>query len=139
MEKSEEILKDTIISVNKGTIRRLAVYAFHYKYRIILAILILILAVGTELIGPFISKTIIDKHLSLIGSDAFEFKPIFVLLGVYILVLIVASRMNMATNMPLICTRLTTNVAIKLIYKSRMDSVSLAIRLTKAPIGVLSK
>lgn len=54
--------------------RRLLNYALIYKYRIMLAILLLCLAVGAELAGPFIAKTIIDKHIIGIQKPWHEMK-----------------------------------------------------------------
>ncbi len=47
-----------------STARRLISYALVYKFKIIGALLILCCAVGAELGGPYITKTIIDQHLS---------------------------------------------------------------------------
>ena len=48
----------------QSTTSRLLAYALVYKFRIIGSMLILCCAVGAELGGPFITKTIIDKHLT---------------------------------------------------------------------------
>jgi ATP-binding cassette subfamily B multidrug efflux pump len=47
----------------KSIVRRLLSYALLYKYRILLALVLLCVAVGAELTGPFIAKTIIDRHI----------------------------------------------------------------------------
>ncbi|WP_420819423.1 ABC transporter ATP-binding protein [Paenibacillus thalictri] len=39
-------------------------YALHYKKTMILALIMLALAIGTELTGPFIAKRIIDDHVA---------------------------------------------------------------------------
>lgn len=44
-------------------VKRLFSYALLYKYRILLALVLLCAAVGAELSGPFIAKTIIDRHI----------------------------------------------------------------------------
>ncbi|PZE19774.1 ABC transporter ATP-binding protein [Paenibacillus xerothermodurans] len=44
--------------------RRLLAYAMLYKTRIAAALLVLCCAVAAELAGPYIAKTIIDKHIS---------------------------------------------------------------------------
>jgi ATP-binding cassette subfamily B protein len=44
--------------------RRLAVYVSKYKGRIAVAMLLLIASVGAQLVGPFIAKTIIDRHIT---------------------------------------------------------------------------
>ncbi|NOU93581.1 ATP-binding cassette domain-containing protein [Paenibacillus sp. LMG 31456] len=52
--------------------RRLAAYAMLYKFRIAAALLVLCCAVGAELAGPFIAKTIIDKHISSVQLPWYE-------------------------------------------------------------------
>src|SRR5690554_7125621 len=96
MEQSQEILQDKVIHKNKGTIRRLFQYALHFKFRILAAILVLIMAVGTELLGPIITKIVIDDHLSLIGTDAFDLQPIYYLVGLYVVILIGAAFLHFA-------------------------------------------
>ncbi|EPY10482.1 ABC transporter ATP-binding protein [Paenibacillus alvei] len=52
--------------------RRLWRYALKYKGTFILALLMLALAVAAELSGPFIAKTIIDKHILGIEKPYYE-------------------------------------------------------------------
>lgn len=47
-----------------ATIRRLLAYAFLYKKQLLVALIMLSVAVGTDLAGPFIAKRIIDVHIS---------------------------------------------------------------------------
>lgn len=56
----------------KSVGKRLLSYALLYKYRISLSILLLCVAVGAELAGPFIAKTIIDKHIIGIQKTWYE-------------------------------------------------------------------
>ncbi|WP_374701687.1 ABC transporter ATP-binding protein [Paenibacillus tyrfis] len=58
---------ETNESSGKPILRRLLGYALLFKYRIALALLVLCFAVGAELAGPFIAKTIIDRHIGAIG------------------------------------------------------------------------
>ena len=74
------------------TTRRLISYALVYKFRIIGALLILCCAVGAELGGPYITKTIIDKHL-VRRCDA-KLAPVLRLLGLYMGLLLIASVCN---------------------------------------------
>ncbi|MFK7693472.1 ABC transporter ATP-binding protein [Paenibacillus sp. HJGM_3] len=55
--------------------RRLTAYAMLYKGRISLALLILLVAVGTQLAGPYIAKIIIDKHILAIEQPWYETNP----------------------------------------------------------------
>lgn len=55
-------------------VRRLASYALIYKVRIMAALLVLCCAVGAELGGPYIAKTIIDKHISSVQLPWYEAK-----------------------------------------------------------------
>ena len=43
--------------------KRLFQYALHYKKNFILGLLMLTVAIGAELTGPFIAKTMIDDHI----------------------------------------------------------------------------
>ncbi len=52
--------------------RRLFQYALLYKRTIILALIMLTFAVAAELTGPFIAKTIIDKHILGIEKSWYE-------------------------------------------------------------------
>ncbi|MBP1157582.1 MULTISPECIES: ABC transporter ATP-binding protein [unclassified Paenibacillus] len=52
--------------------RRLFGYAMLFKYRIAAALLVLCCAVGAELAGPFIAKTIIDRHIGSIQLPWYE-------------------------------------------------------------------
>ncbi|TMV45957.1 ABC transporter ATP-binding protein [Paenibacillus mesophilus] len=59
--------------VNKQKVtRRLFRYAMLYKARIIVALLLLVAAVGTQLAGPYIAKEIIDDHLLAIERTWYE-------------------------------------------------------------------
>jgi ATP-binding cassette subfamily B multidrug efflux pump len=52
--------------------KRLTAYAMLYKFRIAAALLVLCCAVGAELAGPYIAKTIIDKHISSVQLPWYE-------------------------------------------------------------------
>jgi ATP-binding cassette subfamily B multidrug efflux pump len=96
----------------QSTARRLFQYALVYKFRIIGALLILCCAVGAELGGPFIIKTIIDKHLSVEGS---ELAPVLWLIALYMGLLLVASIGNFSQSYILQST------ALQIIKNMRMD------------------
>lgn len=96
----------------QSTARRLFAYALVYKYRIISALLILCCAVGAELGGPFIIKTIIDKHLAVEGNDL---KPVLGLLALYLGLLLAASIGNFSQSYILQST------ALQIIKNMRMD------------------
>ncbi|OXM84907.1 ABC transporter ATP-binding protein [Paenibacillus rigui] len=59
-------------STKSSVIRRLTRYALLYKLRIAAALLVLCCAVGAELAGPYIAKTIIDKHISSVQLPWYE-------------------------------------------------------------------
>ncbi|RKN83891.1 ABC transporter ATP-binding protein [Paenibacillus ginsengarvi] len=46
------------------TLGRLTKYALHYKTHLLLALLMLAVAVGTELAGPLVAKRLIDVHIT---------------------------------------------------------------------------
>ena len=96
----------------QSTARRLLAYALVYKFRIIGALLILCCAVGAELGGPFIIKTIIDKHLAVDGSDLV---PVLWLLALYMGLLLAASIGNFSQSYILQST------ALQIIKNMRMD------------------
>ena len=54
--------------------KRLFQYALHYKKPILLALLLLLLAVGVELVGPFIAKRMIDTNIIGIEKPWYETK-----------------------------------------------------------------
>lgn len=91
---------------------RLWRYALAYKYRIIGALLVLCCAVGAELGGPFIAKTIIDGHLT---SGERELGPVLGLLGLYIGLLLAAGVCNFIQSYTLQST------ALQIIKNMRMD------------------
>jgi ATP-binding cassette subfamily B multidrug efflux pump len=92
--------------------KRLLNYALVYKFRIIGALLVLCCAVGAELGGPFIIKTIIDKYLT---AGNHELKPVFLLIGLYIALLVTASICNFVQAYTLQST------ALRIIKNMRMD------------------
>jgi ATP-binding cassette subfamily B multidrug efflux pump len=96
----------------RPVMRRLLNYALVYKFRIIGALLILCCAVGSELGGPFITKTIIDKHLS--GPNP-EWLPVLKLIALYIGLLLTASVCNFIQAFTLQST------ALQIIKNMRMD------------------
>jgi ATP-binding cassette subfamily B multidrug efflux pump len=95
-----------------STSRRLLSYALLYKYRIIGSLLVLCLAVGAELGGPYIIKTIIDKHLSIKTG---EMMPVLTLLALYISLIAVAGVSNFTQAYTLQST------ALRIIKNMRMD------------------
>ncbi|RED58107.1 ABC transporter ATP-binding protein [Cohnella lupini] len=94
------------------TARRLLAYALVYKYRILGSLLVLCCAVGAELGGPFIIKTIIDKHLT---PDTGNLAPVFTLLAIYIGLLLIAGVSNFTQSYTLQST------ALQIIKNMRMD------------------
>jgi ATP-binding cassette subfamily B multidrug efflux pump len=94
------------------TSRRLLAYALQYKFRIIGSLLVLCLAVGAELGGPYIIKTIIDKYLS---AGANEIAQVLQLLGIYFGLLLVAGLSNFTQAYTLQST------ALQIIKNMRMD------------------
>lgn len=96
----------------RPVLKRLLQYALVYKFRIIGALLILCCAVGAELGGPFIIKTIIDKHLTTMDPNL---KPVFQLIGLYIALLLTASIGNFVQAYTLQST------ALRIIKNMRMD------------------
>jgi ATP-binding cassette subfamily B multidrug efflux pump len=102
-----------------STTRRLFSYTLVYKFRIIGALLILCSAVGAELGGPFITKTIIDKHLTPATNGLLpgvgDLSAVLWLLGLYLGLLLFASVGNFTQSYILQST------ALQIIKNMRMD------------------
>ncbi|WP_199617585.1 ABC transporter ATP-binding protein [Paenibacillus alkalitolerans] len=115
----------------QSTARRLFSYALSYKLKIIGALLILCLSVGAELAGPYITKTIIDKHLA---EDTKDLAAVFGLLALYMGLLLTASIGNFTQSYILQST------ALQIIKNMRMDLMAHIHRIPlryfdKTPIG----
>ncbi|MDD9270747.1 ABC transporter ATP-binding protein [Paenibacillus sp. GCM10023248] len=95
-----------------STGKRLIAYAAAYKFRIIGALLILCCAVGAELAGPYITKTIIDRHLT---AGTSQMSSVLGLLGLYMGLLLVASVCNYTQ------AYLFQSTALQIIKNMRMD------------------
>ncbi|RKN64910.1 ABC transporter ATP-binding protein [Paenibacillus ginsengarvi] len=95
-----------------STTRRLLAYALAYKFKIIGALLILVCAVVAELGGPYITKTIIDRHLS---ADAGDLGAVLGLIALYMALLAVAGLGNFTQSYMLQST------ALRIIQNIRMD------------------
>jgi ATP-binding cassette subfamily B multidrug efflux pump len=98
----------------RPVLKRLMKYALVYKFRIIGALLILCCAVAAELGGPYIAKTIIDKHLTTL-SGASDITPVLQLLAIYVGLLLTASVCNFIQAYTLQST------ALQIIKNMRMD------------------
>jgi ATP-binding cassette subfamily B multidrug efflux pump len=68
------MMEPKIMEPRQRVARRLVSYAMIYKLRIAAALLILCCAVAAELGGPYIAKTIIDKHISSVQLPWYEGK-----------------------------------------------------------------
>lgn len=117
-----------------STARRLLSYALRYKYRIIAAIFILCCAVGAELAGPLIVKTIIDEHLSRGGEE--QMAPVLRLLLLYVGLLVAAGCFHFLQSYVLQST------ALRIIKNMRMDLMGQIHRIPlryfdNTPIGAI--
>lgn len=75
MEKEQfDLEMDRTAGSLAKTGRRLMRYALHFKTSLILALLMLAVAVGTDLAGPLIAKRMIDVHISGIEQPWYETK-----------------------------------------------------------------
>lgn len=103
--------------------KKLLLYALRYKYRILAAILILMLAVGMELAGPIIIKMIIDHHLSRVREPGFVFHPIIALLALYFGVLFAAGLFHFIQSYML------QSAALRIVMDMRMELIRQVQRL----------
>jgi len=62
--------------------KRLLGYAMEYKWMFASGVMLMILMVGFELLGPFIAMMILDNHIK-VGGGTIELTPIFKLLGLF--------------------------------------------------------
>ncbi|KKK35914.1 ABC transporter ATP-binding protein [Salinicoccus sediminis] len=62
--------------------KRLLGYAMEYKWMFASGIMLMVLMVGFELLGPFIAMMILDNHIK-VGEGSIELAPIFELLGLF--------------------------------------------------------
>ena len=62
--------------------KRLLGYAMEYKWMFASGIMLMVLMVGFELLGPFIAMMILDNHIK-VGEGSIELAPIFKLLGLF--------------------------------------------------------
>lgn len=122
--------------VSKRTIFWLLSYAMRYKFRLIGAILLLMAAVGLDLLGPVITMKIIDDHLIHIGTREVEFGPILRLIGLLAGVLGAAALFNYVQSIVLQLT------ALRIVYHMRMDLMRhlqrMAVRFfDNTPVGTI--
>ncbi|MEW9699495.1 ABC transporter ATP-binding protein [Paenibacillus sp. SI8] len=115
----------------QSTTRRLLTYALVYKFRIIGALLILCCAVGAELGGPYITKTIIDHHLS---PGIRDLGPVLKLLALVLGLVLTASICNFTQ------AYILQSTALKIIKNMRMDLMAHIQRISlryfdNTPIG----
>ncbi|KGR90820.1 ABC transporter ATP-binding protein [Ureibacillus massiliensis 4400831 = CIP 108448 = CCUG 49529] len=64
-----------------STSRRLFIYAMKFKRPIIMGLILLTIAVATDLAGPFIAKYIIDTHMT---PGFLDVEPIVILLAIFL-------------------------------------------------------
>ncbi|WP_281890856.1 ABC transporter ATP-binding protein [Paenibacillus sp. YYML68] len=70
---NDDLELDQTEPVSKAkTIKRLLGYALQFKTQLVLALLMLTVAVGTDLAGPLVAKRMIDVHISGIEKPWFE-------------------------------------------------------------------
>jgi ATP-binding cassette subfamily B protein len=122
--------------VSGQTVIWLLAYALRYKFRLAGAILLLMTAVGLELLGPVINKTIIDNHLIHVGSRPLEYGPILAIISMYVGVLVIAALCNYAQSI------LLQTTALRIVFNMRMDLMRhlqrLAVRFfDNTPVGTL--
>jgi ATP-binding cassette subfamily B multidrug efflux pump len=116
---------NTVRPLNWKTVRKLGTYAALYKFRLAAAILILMLAVGTDLLGPLITMTIIDEHLSKVGEPDFAFMPILKLVGLYVCLLLSAGIFNYTQSY------LLQTTALRIVLNMRMEIMQ---KLQRIPV-----
>jgi ATP-binding cassette subfamily B protein len=122
--------------VSRQTVFWLLSYALRYKFRLAGAILLLMTAVGLELLGPVINKTIIDNHLIHVGTRPVEYGPVLSIISLYVGVLVIAALCNYAQSI------LLQTTALRIVFNMRMDLMRhlqrLAVRFfDNTPVGTL--
>lgn len=122
--------------VSRRTVHWLVSYAMRYKFRLAGAIVMLMLAVGLELLGPVITMRVIDDHLVHVGTRTVEYGPVFRLIILYAGVLGFAALLNYAQSITLQMT------ALRIVFNMRLDLMRhlqrLAVRFfDNTPVGTL--
>ena len=122
--------------INRITVGWLLSYALKFKLRLIVAGLVLLTAVGIDLLGPIITKIIIDNHLVHIGTPDFAFEPVLELVALYVGILFLAGILNYVQSY------LLQTTALRIVYNMRIDVVSHLQRISvkffdNMPIGRL--
>lgn len=122
--------------VSRKTVFWLLSYAMRYKFRIAGAILVLMAAVGLELLGPVITMKVIDDHLVHVGTRTVEYGPILVLILLLAGVLVIAAVLQYVQSIVLQLT------ALRIVFNMRMDLMRhlqrLAVRFfDNTPVGTL--
>lgn len=98
-----------------STGKRLVQYALAYKKFILTGIILLGFAVTADLMGPLIAKKIIDDHITLAVDGRLDFKPIALLLGVFMGLAILTAIFRYCQYL------LLQNAANRIIQKMRND------------------
>jgi len=97
----------------RSTGSRLFSYALVYKYRIIGALAILLCAVGAELGGPYLIKTIIDGHLT--PPRTGDIDSVLGLLALFIGLILLSGILNFSQSY------LLQSTSLRIIKNMRMD------------------
>ena len=122
--------------VSRRTVVWLLSYAMRFKFRILGAILLLLAAVGLELLGPVINMTVIDQYLIPAAYEPVEYRPILVMILLYAGVLLFAALFNYSQSILLQMT------ALRIVFNMRMDLMRHLQRLPvrffdNIPVGTL--
>lgn len=110
---------------DRRTAGRLVRYALRYKYKILTAIAILMVAVAFELAGPLVAKEIIDGYLAVDDYSGMSFTPVLRLIGLYMGLLLAAGLCHFVQSL------LLQTTALRIVKDMRLDLMN---HLQRLPI-----
>lgn len=113
-------------------IKRLFHYVKPFLWKLFIAILMVLMLVGLDLLGPYLFGTVIDA----LGEDVIDFKRILIIAALYFVTLIINAFLSYQQTM------LLQKTGQKIIYKIREDvfnhiEILSTAQFNKVPIGKL--
>ncbi|WP_135553755.1 ABC transporter ATP-binding protein [Paenibacillus cymbidii] len=113
--KPRPVAPPTLESKGSVVLKRLMRYVLAYKLRMASAMLILLAATAAQLLGPYIAKIVIDRHIAVADSSERDMGAVLWLIALYVGILVLSSALTFAQSY------LLQTTALRIIRKLRMD------------------
>ncbi|MBO9607146.1 MAG: ABC transporter ATP-binding protein [Paenibacillaceae bacterium] len=113
--KPRPVAPPTLESKGSVVLKRLLRYVLAYKLRMASAMLILLAATAAQLLGPYIAKIVIDRHIAVVDSNERDMGAVLWLIALYVGILVLSSALTFAQSY------LLQTTALRIIRKLRMD------------------